>query len=30
MGDDLLKGVTLRWLEVFETLAHTGSVALTA
>ena len=30
MGDDLLKGVTLRGLEVFETLAHTGSVAVTA
>ena len=30
MGDDLLKGITLRGLEVFETLAHTGSVAVTA
>jgi DNA-binding transcriptional LysR family regulator len=30
MGDGLLRGVTLRGLEVFETLAHTGSVAITA
>lgn len=30
MGETLLKGVTLRGLEVFETLAHTGSVAVTA
>lgn len=30
MPDTLLKGLTLRGLEVFETLARTGSVALTA
>lgn len=30
MGDLLLKGLTLRGLEVFETLARTGSVAATA
>lgn len=30
MADTLLKGLTLRGLEVFETLAHTGSVAITA
>jgi DNA-binding transcriptional LysR family regulator len=30
MGGFLLKGLTLRGLEVFETLAHTGSVATTA
>jgi len=30
MADSLLKGITLRGLEVFETLARTGSVAATA
>jgi len=30
MADVLLKGLTLRGLEVFEALAHTGSVAITA
>jgi len=30
MTDNLMKGLTLRGLEVFETLAHTGSVAITA
>jgi len=30
MGDGVLKGVTLRGLEVFETFAQTGSVAITA
>ena len=30
MSDTLLKGITLRGLEVFETLARTGSVAATA